>query len=634
MTTEQKFLYTVGGISLLLLILEAAVAPLQGFTIFDPIALGAVGWGFWRLRFAPFSVLNRLVAVAVVALIVKHGVCSAAAAAGYPLFAYVAIPAVIVAGVLTFNFLSLYKKQKDQAVIQEKLPVLNVKDEKYPITFDDLGRVFLTTKAQEQHTQILGSSGSGKSVLMKRIMYQMMKRGCGQFIYDPKSDFSRTIAYYARLTGRTTDFRLFDIGDPERSQSFNPLHGSDADEVYNKMLIMLFPNRQGENPFYYALAKEVISNLASLILKEESAVTFSDYKQILSDEITSFKTLGYLCARYPNTNASRYFTEHWMPLDPEKRHEKLAGLLSRVGGFCGRKWSNLINVRDPQITMKDVMDNNRILVYGTSVMSGIEDAKALSIAAIMDMGPVIARRLKDPPDVPFYLMLDEFYNLAFPDFVETINKCRAARVPCILAHQSLGDLKAVSDVFCSQILDNTSSKVLLPVSSVETVDYFAKMFGTVRVEIPVYSYTATGSVAGSSVRPDERFRFNPNYLKDRNVGHAVVLSRWPVNVKDQRVMAFEVKVDREPLVPGSFKMDDVAPLRHLDRFESKPITRKDDDGTLTSGAKAAPKGPGPKKPSVDLSPKGKYKPSPLAAKLKEAVDGENRKRIIPKEGEA
>lgn len=638
MKTEKTVLYIVGGVSLLMLILEAAIVPLQGFTPFDPVAVSATGWGLWRIRPFKFSILDRLIGSLVVALIVKHTVCYLS---GTSVFSYLSIPAMAAFSYLTFNFLGLNKAQSEAKYDDRVWPVWDPKDDKHPILFDDKGTLFLPSKYHKYHTQIIGGSGSGKSVFIKYTMFQLMKYGHGMFIFDPKSNYARLVSYYAQMAGRVADLRYFDMSDVERSQTYNPLYGRVPDIVYNKMILMLFPEHKRENLFYYSTAKTVISNLTTLLLKEVNTVTFQDYKQILCDEINDFKTLQYLCAKYADTPQSKYFMSNWIELAPDKRNERLAGLISRINGFCGKSWSNLINVRDPQIIVDEVVRNHRIFILGTSVLSGVEDAKALAIAAILDFGPVLAQRMKDPPDDMFYLLLDEFYNLAFADFVETINKCREANMPCILAHQSLGDLKAVSEEFCSQIMDNTANKVVLPVSSNETIDYFAKMFGTIRISIPVYSYTADGSVAGSSIRPDEQFRFNPNYLKERNPGQAVVLSRWKQPKKgdgfisrflglnnktfEEKVMAFEVRIEREKEVPKSFDMGVVLPDRHLDKIETLPIKIKVEGPLTNQGATQPP----PTTSRVSLHPRGKIEPSPLAKKARAAAEKEamNRRPI-------
>lgn len=608
---KQYALWAVGIWAFFSIILEAALTSPQGFTFFDPIAAIPAAWGIWWVVKKKVNFLNRFTVSVIVAVFVKHAVCTLT---GPGWTSLICIPITLAVAALTFNFLKLIKKPTRNE--DRESPILDLKTEKYPVIFDDKATVFLPTVSQTQHTQIIGGSGSGKTVLMKRIDYQKMKQGCGMFIYDAKSNYAKTTAYYAKEVGRTSDFRLFDIGDVERSQTYNPLYGSNHDEVSNKMDIMLFPNREKENQHYYTIAKDVISNLTFLLLKEVTTVTFADYRQILSLEINDFRTLEYLCAKYPDTTQSKYFLENWVALNPDKRQERLTGLLSRLNNFCGKNWSNLINCRNPQIITKDVVDNNRIFVFATSVLANIEDAKSLSIAAILDFGPSIAKRMKNPPVVPFNFMLDEFYNITFKDFVETINKCREANMPCFLAHQSLGDLKSVSDTFCTQILDNTLNKVVLPVSSPETVDYFAKTFGTVRVMQQVFSYTAQGTVAGSTMKPDEHFRFDPNYLRSRDRGEAVVVSRWMRKDGKQETMAFEVKINREPLVPISFDINRVAPIRKLNLIETLPIQRKTDE-PITSVNQIS-----------SLSPSGNYaKKSALVERLKKAVADENRKKV-------
>ena len=99
---------------------------------------------------------------------------------------------------------------------------------------------------------------------------------------------------------------------------------------------------------------------------------------------------------------------------------------------------------------------------------------------MMDLSEQLADRYRETPEKPFRVFLDEFYNLAYPRFIDFINKCREAQVNLFLAHQSMGDLRGVSPEFQEQVMNTASNKIVLRVNDPDTAESFARQFGTER----------------------------------------------------------------------------------------------------------------------------------------------------------
>ncbi len=119
--------------------------------------------------------------------------------------------------------------------------------------------------------------------------------------------------------------------------------------------------------------------------------------------------------------------------------------------------------------------------------------------------------------------ISEFYNLAYPKFIDFINKCREAQVNLFLAHQSMGDLRGVSEEFLEQVMNTASNKIILRVNDPDTAEGFARQFGTERdQDYRVESFGKDGQMMGYSKPPVEKFRFHPNRIKELKVGQAIV----------------------------------------------------------------------------------------------------------------
>jgi type IV secretory pathway TraG/TraD family ATPase VirD4 len=58
---------------------------------------------------------------------------------------------------------------------------------------------------------------------------------------------------------------------------------------------------------------------------------------------------------------------------------------------------------------------------------------------------------------PITIIIDEFAEFAIPEFPSFLNRVRGAGIGVVIAHQSRGDLKAVSDDYMLKIEANTNT---------------------------------------------------------------------------------------------------------------------------------------------------------------------------------
>jgi hypothetical protein len=270
------------------------------------------------------------------------------------------------------------------------------------------------------------------------------------------------------------------------------------------------------------LGKAFLHNLIGLLKKEIKTLTFLDLL-LATEEAETFKTIQWFCAKYPGSPCARYFKHQWLTKPAKQRQEELSGLVTKLQRFCNSEWSHLLNVQDPDIKMEQVVKRHEVFLFSPDAARYPDDAKPLAILAMMDLSEQVAARYEVKPEKPFRVFLDEFYNLAYPRFIDFINKCREAEVNLFLAHQSLGDLKGVSPEFLEQVMNTARNKIVLGVDDPETAEHFARQFGTEEdKDYKVESYDSTGTMAGYSKPKVEKFRFHPNLIKSLRAGEAII----------------------------------------------------------------------------------------------------------------
>ncbi len=473
-------------------------------------------WGWWMWLFlVPYAVLflyrnnNNLF------LPTKLAVCNSAAVSFLnPFFPAYNLPWLLLVVLLTGGAMwGLYWK-----------PTKKTKTSygKFPLVLDPYGEVGIPTASLHENVQIVGGTGTGKThFVIKPFIEQTIRQDLGCFILDVKSNMLRDVAYYAfKAPGRFV--RHFNLVDILKSHTYNSLYGDNPDAIANRAFAALYYDSHNAEPYYRDLAEVFLHNLIGLLKLAIKTITFQDLLTA-TQEVETFRTIAWFCAKYPNTHYARYFRDQWLSKSPKDRRMELSGLINKLQRFCNSEWSHLLNVREPDIKMSEVVRYGQIFLFSPDYARYPEDAKPLCILAMMDLAEQLADRYRAVPEKPFRVFLDEFYNLAYPKFIDFINKCREAQVNLFLAHQSMGDLRGVSQEFLEQVMNTASNKIILRVNDPDTAEGFARQFGTERdPDYRVESFGTNGDVIGYSKPPVEKFRFHPNRIKELKVGQAIV----------------------------------------------------------------------------------------------------------------
>ncbi len=464
---------------------------------------------------------------------------------------------------------------------------------KNSLYLDAENKYFIPDELLKYHTEVIGSSGMGKTNIFNHLIEQGIRNGLGMFVFDAKSNYNKHIPYYAQKYGRLHDLKYFDLADIKRSQTYNPDFKDKPDEVFNGLMKSIFYGPVTQE-FYRDQASDVLSNLTNLLFMEFKHVTRMDYQNLISNEIRSFDTIKVLAKKHEDTVSGKYFLEKWVNMSEKDRELNLSGLTSKLARFTNREWSPLINTLNPDIKMKDVVEKQQIFLFGTSSLVNQEDSKPVIISALIDLAGVIGRRLIEKPERPFFVFLDEFYTAAYPGLNDLISLGREANVCFFLAHHSLGQLGAVSQEFKDDILTNTNHKIVMNITEKDTVDFFAAIFGTKVTMKDVLSYdTRVPQPRGKTVKPDEEFIIHPNYLRGMKRGEAVCRI---VYVSGPKVFKMKLKEVKPP--PREFDYVGCVPIR--DNHKKSNQYNKIDLPKVETPSKTIPKNVEAKKPPKEI----------------------------------
>jgi hypothetical protein len=199
-----------------------------------------------------------------------------------------------------------------------------------------LGREWIPDEARVRGSQIVGGTGTGKSVALQRLIFADIERGNGAFIIDPKGDremFER-IKWFCKKIGRADDLHFLSATFPEESVVWNPCGLGDQDQLMSK-----FYNSGIYNEPHYAKACEHGLTLA--------------FKSLVRNRPEGFGLLD--------------LTEELEILARQDKDNLLAGLHFDLANVVQSKWGevlgcNLARAKERQVSMLDICQGNEILV--------------------------------------------------------------------------------------------------------------------------------------------------------------------------------------------------------------------------------------------------------------------------------
>ena len=396
--------------------------------------------------------------------------------------------------------------------------------------------VYLTNEQRLMHAEVVGSTGTGKSesVLLPLLAHDI-KSGRGAIVIDGKGDLELLdrIHFVVKKTGRLADFYFFSLAHPKKSHTYNPLLRGNATELKDKIIGSMVWSED----FYRRMAEQATLTLLNALrsrpcekgAEEPPPVLFSELHKYLTD----FKALKELAE---GTLDPVLKADLGKMLDRfDQNHKFLSGLIADLYLTSRSEFSTLMNVRDPAIDLLEAYKRNKIVYFQLNLQGYGETAKRLGRMILQDIRTVSSQIQSGTRESGrhFYpVFVDDASSFLDTNFIDFLNKARAAGFGIMLLHQSLGDLVVRRDVsFQQQVIENTNIKIILRQDDPDSVEKFTKIGGTRRTLISTYQteqkFIGKDFTGVGSIREGQEFRVEPDKIRALQRGEAVVIWKSP-----------------------------------------------------------------------------------------------------------
>ena len=331
---------------------------------------------------------------------------------------------------------------------------------------------------RRSHVDIVGMTGSGKGVLAGVLLTQAVRQGEAVVVIDPKDD-----EYAPRVmirAAREMDVPFYHLDLLAETARWNPLQGKKADEIEELLVASLGLGERGtEADFYRLNDRRAVREFARLHDDESLPVALKTFRdQPVARKATKFVDDMEEIAATPSAQAEE-------GLD-----------IARA-----------------------IAEGAVVYVRGSPRHSRILKLQKMFVLSVIQH---CERRTREEAR-QVCLFLDEFRYLVSAPVLEALASIRDKRAHLILAHQTVNDLRNVSDDLnpeqvVSSVTENCGLKFSYQVNDPDTALWLARMSGNILVDDETRSLEANAVLAERarnirSLRQSERHLVDTNMLQ-------------------------------------------------------------------------------------------------------------------------
>ena len=428
----------------------------------------------------------------------------------------------------------------------------------------EFGEVFtITEKELNQHTLVVGTTGSGKTIFIILLILEAIRRGKPIIAIDGKgdADFIQEVAKLAKQE----DKKLYVFSDTS-GMTYNPIkHGTPtmvrdkimslftwSNEYYTnhcsdflQLLIQIFDQYDIPRDLKHVYKYTDSTKLLNLLEKKHKTITekvlvkaSDEIKQEVNpkenSDVLSVFGMNHQKVEESKQEKGKYQEIQKKVYDPVAKEfqeeleaipdDVLQGLKTQLRELVRSDLGPLFEEREDGIDLRRIVEEKAMVVFSIDGLAYSEYVDKLARLVIMDINNLCSYLYKTGRQSVF-AVFDEFSAYVNKNVVDTVNKARGAGLEAVIGTQGLCDIDAVSPALRKQIVNNCNLHVAMRVNEGDEAEALAKTIGTYEdVELTVQTKEQSESEMGTS-RQVERFKAHPNAIKELATGEAFIARR-------------------------------------------------------------------------------------------------------------
>lgn len=370
-------------------------------------------------------------------------------------------------------------------------------------------RVMIPDRFINQVALVLGTTGSGKTVTLRRFYKRAITQGYPLIIVDGKPD-EGNIGWLMDCAARNNRrFIGFNCGN---FYSYDALAHGNFTELKDKIICL---KDQWENDYYRSIAEDYLQTSFEVLLKIGKPINLKDVVDCLA-----YTKLKLLAAE----TKVESLIERVKELKNYERKD-ITGLQAHLNILINSELGQFFNKAEKSFSLTEVIDEQAVVYFALPALRFPSFAKVLGKLVINDIKAVIDH--KRAYKGPIFTIFDEFSVFAGEQVLNLVNMGRGKGVHAIFGTQGLADLDKIDISFKNQVLNCVNTLICHQLNDHSSTEEISKWTGTQNT----LNYTSQvnsldqQSLLGS-VRKSKEFMIHPDEIKQGlKVGEAFCVSK-------------------------------------------------------------------------------------------------------------
>ncbi len=444
---------------------------------------------------------------------------------------------------------------------------------------------------RRRHMYLVGKTGMGKSTTLENMIIEDIRAGRGLALVDPHGDLAEKVLKFIPAS-RTNDVVYFNPADTAYPVAFNILEsvGEDYKPLVAYGLVGVFKKIWADS---WGPRMEYILTNTILGLLDYPGSTLLGVLRMLVDKSYRKKVV----AKIDDPVVKTFWSDEFANYSEKFRTEAIAPIQNKVGQFLASAIiRNIVGQSKSTIEMRDIMDNEKILIMNLAKGRIGEENSALLGAMMITKLQIAAMSRVDIPEEErkdFFLYVDEFQNFATDSFAGILSEARKYRLCLIMAHQYIEQL---GDEVKAAVFGNVGTLIVFRVGANDALELepeFAPQFTAQDIlNLNKFTFCLRLMIDGIATEPFSAIGLPPLDVVEDNEEKIIKVSREryarPRKVVEDRILRWSgVEIKREEKAEEKVE-ESTEDMDELDSYEDTAMPAMEPEKKLEDEVKEEP----------------------------------------------
>lgn len=363
---------------------------------------------------------------------------------------------------------------------------------------------------------VLGTTGGGKSITLRRFYQRAIKKGYPLVVIDgkPTVESVEWLKNHAAKHGRV--FYGFNC---DEFWHYNCLASGGYTELKDKIISL---KDRWENDYYRSVAEDYLQTSLKVLKKRGQVIDLRGVVKCLN-----YDTLQDMARETEDEALIQAVDE----LDQYARKD-INGLKAHLNILIGSELGEYFDVTEKTFSLPQVMDESAVVYFALPALQFPSFSQVLGKLIINDLKSVIGRMGYDKKA---FMVFDEFSVFAGEQVLNLVNMGRAKGVHAVFGTQGLADLERVSVSFKDQVLNCANTIICHRLNDQSSAEGVTSWIGTKDdMNLTAQIDTSQSEAQLGTVRWSKVFIVHPDDIKQGlQTGEAFYISKVSGFVQDK-----------------------------------------------------------------------------------------------------